>query len=178
MKRFVLPLLLLFFGYVGVALADSDPAWHATYWNNTTLSGTPVLERDEPFLYYRWNRGSPAPGVVNSDEFSARWTRTLAFSEGTWEFTVSVDDGVRVFVDGQMIIDGWRLDEFNTLSNAIYLTEGDHEVVVEYFENSAEAVMLFSWDKILDATVGTGAPQAPAVAGTWTGEYFLSLIHI
>ena len=38
---------------------DSDPTWRATYWNNTTLSGPPALQRDESELNHDWGGGSP-----------------------------------------------------------------------------------------------------------------------
>lgn len=170
MKRWLILLFILMTS--SIAAAAPNQTWHATYWNNTELAGSPVLVRDEPFLFYRWNRGSPAPGIVNRDEFSARWTRTINFSAGTWEFKAAVDDGVRVFIDGELLIDGWRLSSFNTLSNATYLTAGEHEIVVEYFEQGGEAVMQLTWDKLLDAEQPNApAPTSPPV-GAWQGVYF------
>ena len=37
----------------------SDPYWEASYWNNTTLSGTPVLQLQESALDHDWSTGSP-----------------------------------------------------------------------------------------------------------------------
>lgn len=170
MKRWLILLFVLMTS--SVVAAESDHTWNATYWNNVDLAGSPVLVRDEPFLYYRWNRGSPAPGIVNRDEFSARWTRTVNFSAGTWEFKASVDDGVHVFIDGQLLIDGWRLSSFNTLSNALYLTEGEHEIIVEYYEQGGEAVMQLTWDKLFSAEQPNSPPVVSPPVGPWQGLYF------
>jgi hypothetical protein len=50
--------------------------WQASYWNNTTLSGSPVLVRSEANLNHDWGTGSPDPSV-NADRFSARWIRVF-----------------------------------------------------------------------------------------------------
>ena len=64
-----------------VKAADSDPSWRARYWNNKDLAGNPVVERDEGEINYNWGGGSP-DGAVNSDKFSARWTRYLYLEAG------------------------------------------------------------------------------------------------
>lgn len=41
----------------GPSVQHSDPYWQTTYWNNATLSGSPVLERSEFTLDYSWGTG-------------------------------------------------------------------------------------------------------------------------
>ena len=53
------------------------------------------------------------------DHFSVRWTREIAFEEGTYRFYASVDDGMRLWVDGQQVIDAWYNSQLHTVS-------GDH----------------------------------------------------
>ena len=49
------------------------------------------------------------PGLgVNVDNFSARWTGQFPFTGGTYTFSSTTDDGVRVYVDGSLLIDGWH----------------------------------------------------------------------
>jgi hypothetical protein len=104
-------LLALFLSSVAVAQdpvpQHSDPNWQASYWNNMTLSGTAVLQRSEANLDYDWGAGSPAPGIVNNDQFSARWTRYVDFTAGTYRFTATADDGIRVWLDNELIINDW-----------------------------------------------------------------------
>ena len=57
--------------------------WRGEYFNNRDLLGDPVLVRNDPSLDFNWGLGSPAPGVVNADNFSARWTRTLNLPSGS-----------------------------------------------------------------------------------------------
>ncbi|MFB0553778.1 MAG: LamG-like jellyroll fold domain-containing protein [Phycisphaerae bacterium] len=80
----------------------------AEYFNNLNLIGTPVLTRIEPGIDYVWP-GSPGP-LVEEDDFSVRWTGelTVPFTE-TYTFYAYVQGGVRLSVDGQLIIDSWMV---------------------------------------------------------------------
>jgi hypothetical protein len=145
----------------------SDPGWQAAYWNNTALSGPPALQRAEGNLDYDWGTGSPAPGV-NADQFSARWTRYIDVAPGTYRFTVTADDGIRLWVDDGLLIDQWRDQSPTTFSAAKYLGTGHHLVRVEYYEDFGGAVARVSW------TQGTQPPPPlpPPGYGAWRGEYF------
>src|SRR5829696_5877833 len=87
--------------------AQSDPTWRGEYFNNATLSGTPVLTRADPDINFRWGTGSPGAGIPN-DRFSVRWTRYVYFpDDGVYRFTLTSDDGARLFIDDQMAIEAW-----------------------------------------------------------------------
>jgi hypothetical protein len=146
-----------------VRAAETDPYWVASYWNNTSLAGSPVLTRNEPTIDYNWGFGSPAPEVSN-DNFSARWTRYIYTSAGVYRFTATTDDGMRVFVDDQLILNQWRVQAPTTYVVDRQLSEGHHLVRVEYFEAGGEAVARFSWERL-------GSPEPPPVVN-WRGEYF------
>ena len=88
-------------------LLAADSSWQATYWNNKTLTGTAVLQRNENELNHDWGDGSPDL-IVNIDNFSARWTRSINFpTSSAYRFTATMDDGMRVYVDNVLIIDSW-----------------------------------------------------------------------
>jgi len=137
----------------------SDPTWQASYWNNMTLSGSPVLQRSEANLDYDWGTGSPGPGV-NTNHFSARWTRYIDEEPGTYRFTATSDDGIRVWVDSALIINEWYDHPPKTVSVEKSLSAGHHLVKVEFYENTVAAVARVSW-----------AP-AHAPITNWRGEYF------
>ena len=104
----------------GTALAQgpqpqtSDPFWIGQYWNNMTLANNPVLQRNDTTINFDWGLGSPDP-AVNPDQFSARWQRYIETGAGAFKFTATSDDGIRVWVDGDLIIDQWT-DHPPTLS--------------------------------------------------------------
>lgn len=154
--------LALTFGVTSSALAQASNAWEASYWNNISMAGDPVLQRNETEISYDWGDSSPAPGLLPSDRFSARWTRTLNLPAGRYEFTVRADDGVRLWVNNQQIIDRWTVQSANTFRQEIELPGGNIPVRLEYFENTADATVQLDWQRI------TREPQT----GAWRGEYF------
>jgi PA14 domain len=127
------------------------PNWKAEYFNNTSLSGAPVLVRDDRYLNQNWGTGSPAPGVVNEDFFSARWTKTLTGNPGTFYITMTSDDGSRLYVNNQLLIDNWAVQAPTTRAATYNYTGGPVQVRVEYFENTENA----SINVALDRTSGT-----------------------
>lgn len=137
----------------------SDPNWQAAYWNNTTLSGVPNLQRSEANLDHDWGADSP-DSSISPDGFSARWSRYIEEAPGTYRFTTTSDDGIRVWVDDELIIDEWYDHPASTVSADKSLASGHHLVVVEYYENTGFAVAKVSWTLV--STPATG----------WRGEYF------
>jgi hypothetical protein len=139
--------------------APSD-GWHGEYFDNRWLSGSPALERHDAKLDFNWGYGSPATSIP-SDGFSVRWRRTAHFDASAYRFAATADDGIRVFVDGRLVVDGgWYDHPARTFVGEISLAEGDHEVVVEYYENTGLASAKVSW----------GPTAAPS--NVWRGEYF------
>ncbi len=140
----------------------SDPTWQAAYWNNMTLSGTPVLQRSEANINYEWWNGSPAPGTVNADYFSVRWTRYIDVTPGTYIFTVTSDDGIRLWIDNSLIIDQWTEHPPQTFTAETYMGSGHHLIKVEYFEKAGLATAQVGWKLKGDVPV----------VNNWRGEYF------
>jgi glucose/arabinose dehydrogenase len=122
----------------------------AEYFDNGGLSGEPVVTRSDDAIDFDWGEGSPN-FVVPFNLFSARWTRTKSYAAGTYRFSVTGDDGIRVFVDGTQVIDGWFYQAPTTYTADVQLSEGPHTVVVEYFEHTGGAVARFSETKVADA---------------------------
>ncbi len=77
------------------------------YFNNLTLSGTPILTRIEPGIDYIWGGEAPGPGV-DAPLYSVRWTGVLnvPYTE-TYIFDANVFSAVRLWVNDQPIIDNW-----------------------------------------------------------------------
>lgn len=119
--------------------------WRGEYFANATLEGTPVIVRDDRQINFDWADGSPGPGI-GQDRFSVRWTRDYNFAyAGAYTFVASTDDGVRVWVDNQLIIDKWLVRPETTDVATLYLSQGMHRIRVEYYEESGYAVARFHW---------------------------------
>jgi hypothetical protein len=140
--------------------------WRGEYFNNTNLTGSPLMVRDDGdgFLNFNFGDGSPNSScTMPVDNFSARFTRTVNFAPGLHRFSVTTDDGARLYVDGQLVIDRWFDQGATTYTTDLVLTSGNHEVKLEYYERSAGALIQLSWTNLCIANVN---------ADRWRGEYY------
>lgn len=126
---------------------ESYPDWKGEYFDNPELRGAPVLVRNDPAVRFGWGPDSPGPGVP-ADGFSARWSRRLELDEGTYRFDILVDDGARLWIDGELLIDQWRSGEPKTFSAEVSLSEGPHDFRIDYFDNRFDAQIHLSWEQI------------------------------
>ncbi|MCX6021126.1 MAG: PQQ-dependent sugar dehydrogenase, partial [Chloroflexi bacterium] len=114
------------------------------YFNNATLSGAPVLRQCDDYINYNWRLGKPGD-EMSTDNFSARWNGRFGFRAGSYTFVAQADDGVRVWVDGQPLLDAWpALPSIEYKVNRV-MTEGEHEVKVEYYEGTGRAQARVTW---------------------------------
>lgn len=115
-----------------------------TYFPNRDLGGE-GLERRDLSIDFRWMGRPPIAGIP-SEDFSVRWTGYVrAPQSGTYEFATFSDDGVRLWVRGQQIIDNWTVHGGTLDVGAIDLTEGLHPIRMEYFQATGDTVIRLSW---------------------------------
>jgi hypothetical protein len=134
--------------------AGVAPQWDVNYYGGTTPGVAALVRRQEPVrtrpLEHDWGAGSPVPGKVGDDFWSARWTGRFAFDGGTYIFRLRVDDGVRVWLDGQLLIDRWNDGHKDFQSRFYGIGQGYHTVTVEYYERSGLALMSLWWTRETD----------------------------
>lgn len=147
-------------------LSTPEGDWLAQYYDNTTLSGEPALVRYEPQINLD-SSDSPAPGLIGQDRFSVSWTQDLTLDAGRYHFTVTVDDGVRLWVNDQLIIDEWYAQSAATFSAEIDVPGGQIPVRLAYYENTGVAVAYLDWMQL----TAVPSPPVPPV-DTWRGEYY------
>ncbi len=145
----------------------ADPAWRGEYYPNRWLAGTPIMVRDDSAINFNWGAGSPGP-YLPADSFSIRWTRVVPFEGGRYRFTAQSDDGIRLFVDGALVIDQWEDQAGATHTADRDLAAGDHSLRVEYYENTGGALVHVSWARI----DGPAPTPPPTSAEGWRGEYW------
>jgi glucose/arabinose dehydrogenase len=149
-----------------VASGGTGNGLSATYFNNIDFTGTTVL-RVDPTVDFVWGSGSPAT-AIGADTFSARWTGQVQpqFSETYTFYTVS-DDGVRLWVNGQQIINNWTNHAPTENSGTIALAAGQrYDIRMEFFENGggATARLLWSSPSVPKAVVPSARLFAQAAA--------------
>lgn len=146
-------------------LSAQGGSWEGKYWNNRNLSGNPVLVRQDASVNFDWGGGSPANEVF-TDNFSAQWTQTANLPAGTYRFSATTDDGMRVWVDNVMIIDVWFDSQSHTVNADVFLGAGNHTIVVQYYEAGGVAVAKMNY-------VQVGGTTPPPTGGQpWFNEYF------
>ena len=121
--------------------------WRGDYWSNPSLSGEPEVIRNDESINFDWGTGSP-DGAIPADNFSARWTRALDFAPGRYRFILEIDDGARLYVDNELLIDNFVDGPARTLTAERTLSGGLHSVRVEYYERAEQALARFRFERI------------------------------
>ncbi len=126
------------------ATFDQTTPFSGQYFTNQTLSGTPALTRQDNIINFDWGNTPPSPAIPH-DRYSVRWTKTQYFPAGRYIFTTASDDGNRLYIDNNLVIDAWR-DQGLTSTNApVDLTAGNHDIRMEYYQNMGGAIVSLDW---------------------------------
>ncbi len=161
---------------VAAPLPPAPPSWiengtglRGEYANGTNLSSI-VVDRTDPNVNFNWGANSPASGVSN-DLFSVRWTGQIQprYSEG-YTFHLTADDGCRLWVNNQLLIDKWRNDSGTDVAGSVDLMGGQkYDLRIEYYEAYGNASAKLEWNsasqtrEVVPTGVLFASTNAPAV---------------
>ena len=117
----------------------------ATYFADKTLTDS-VTTRSVSALDFDAGDGAPVEELP-ADGFSVRWTGQIeAARSGETTFYTNSDDGVRLWIDGQPVIDAWTNGGWPIEEGTIELEAGRrYDLRVEYYENRGDASMELLW---------------------------------
>ena len=132
--------------------------WRVSYFDNPTLSGAPVATADVEQVSFNWGAAAPV-GQLPADFFGARFERTFQLQPGFYQFLLYADDGVRLWLDNELIVDQWQGATGRQFLVERALTAGSHTFRLDYFEAVGSAALQFFWNY---------SPQLPR----WRVEYF------
>jgi hypothetical protein len=142
------------------------------YYAGRTLS-TLVMTRNDATVNFDWGSGGPGNGVA-SDNFSVRWSGQVSprFG-GATTFHTRSDDGVRLWIDGQLVIDNWTDHAPAENSASVTLTAGQrYDLKLEYYENGGGAVAQLSWSHACESKRVIPAAQLyPAAVAADPAQY-------
>ncbi|MFC7178207.1 glycoside hydrolase family 3 C-terminal domain-containing protein [Kitasatospora paranensis] len=116
------------------------------YHNSTDLSGAVVASRVDPAVDAVWGGRSPAAGV-NATNWSVKWTGTLTPpATGSYQFSLNSDDGSRLIVNGQQVINNWYNQAPTTRTGSINLTAGQPVAIeVDYYQAGGGSNATLGW---------------------------------
>jgi len=140
----------------------------ASYFNGKDFETLRVTRKDAT-VNFDWGTGSPH-ALVNADQFSARWAgQVQPRYYGRYTFYLTADDGCRLWVNNQLVIDKWRDDGGTEVSGAITLDAGQkYDIKMEYYENGGGAKAKLEWAGVLQPreVISTSQLYAGAAAVT------------
>jgi len=121
---------------------QGQKGFNAEYFNNKDLKGQPFATRTEEKLDNEWQEGEVFIGTTKALNFSARYTTEFIATETETTLELIADDGCRLFVDGQQVIDAWKNSAGST-SNYRFVTEvgKTYRLVAEYWQGEGKAGM-------------------------------------
>lgn len=119
----------------------------ATYHNNIDYTGSTVSRVDKT-IDFAWAVGTP-DAAIGADTFSARWTGKIqAIESGTYTFRTTSDDGIRLWVNNQLLVDQFINQSATSHTGTINLTAGQiYDIRIDYFENAGDAVARLEWQR-------------------------------
>lgn len=137
------------------------------YYNTTDFSGGIVGSRLDGPINFDWGSGAPGVSGVNSNQFSVQWNGYIRATEtGNYQFQTVSDDGVRLTVNSQVVIESWTNHAATTDTSAsVFLVAGQvYPVLLEFYENGGLAEIRLRWQTPSGSSF-VPIPQGPAVLG-------------
>jgi beta-glucosidase len=158
------------------------PGLTGEYFDNPRLAGTPRLVRTDTRMQLQWTLNSPGRGIP-FDWYSVRWTgRVTVPGGGVRRIGVEGNDGYRLYLDDQLVIDDWQKRSYGRrLVDVAFAPGSTHQIRLEYFETTGNARLRLIWDAGVadDSQASIAAAAALArrsdvaivVAGLEEGEF-------
>jgi|GEM_PF-656371 len=120
----------------------------AQYWNNVDFAGTPVASQVEPNVNYPYSTGGFGPSGVYPTAYSTRWTGyIIAPVSGNYTFKTLSDDGIRLWINGNLVLNDWSNHVTATDSSGLVnLTAGQiYPINLEYYQGLGGTQAQLEW---------------------------------
>ncbi|RZM07118.1 MAG: hypothetical protein EOO88_52300, partial [Pedobacter sp.] len=145
------------------AKGDRTPGVIATYFNNKELQGEPVATQTEKVINNIWS-GKPGVAGLGAENYSIRYTGIIRPEQtGNYKISVKGDDGFRLFINGENVIEEWH-DQAPKLKFTIMQLEAGKEYPfkLEYYQNGGGAQISMAY--FIEKIAFTDAEKAAAAA--------------
>lgn len=163
-----------------VAAHGQGTGLSAEYFNDSIsgghLQGPPLLSNIAPAINFDF-LNAPLSGLTQTTQFSAKWTGSVQplYSE-KYTFTTYSDDGVRLYVNGALIIDNWTYHAASWNSNVVDLQAGQrYNIEIDYFQGGGAAILQLWWQSASQAKQIIPQSQLYTTSARLTGSsYYVS----
>ena len=124
--------------------APAVNAFTGCYYKSLDLTGTPAVVRTDAQVNFDWFGSPPVPEIASS-QFSARWQGQFTFDAGVYVFTAIASDGMRLYIDGELVISAWQDQPPAGSSVQRTLTAGAHTIAMDYYGRNGTTAAHLSW---------------------------------
>lgn len=154
------------------ALYPAATGLAAEYFEGANLT-VPRFARVDTTVDFAWGTGGPGP-QLGTNSFSVRWTgQVIPRFDETYTFATVSDDGVRLWVNGELLVDNWTNHAATTNTSAIALVAGQrYDIRMEYFQGAGNAVARLLWSSPSEPLAAIPSPQLSPVQRGMFAEYF------
>jgi beta-glucosidase len=161
---------------------NNQQGLQANYFNNLTLSGSPVVTRTDKDINFRWTLYAPDP-KINLDFYSVRWTGFIQSPQtGNFKLGLEGNDGYRLYINNKLVVDNWMKQSYQTITSTVYFEKGKRYAIrIEFYEPVGNAHLKLVWNagvvndrarKIQEAVAAAKqADVAVIAAGIHEGEF-------
>jgi PA14 domain/Concanavalin A-like lectin/glucanases superfamily/Chitobiase/beta-hexosaminidase C-terminal domain/Immunoglobulin I-set domain len=142
-------------GFVDTSAVGHGAGLQGNYWTNA--SGTaftnvnftrqPTLTRTDAVVNFNWSSTGPSPSIGQTN-FAVRWLGSIQPQYGeTYTLTTIADDGVRLWVNGQLLISAWRTNSTTQTNSASIALKAQeiYSIQLDYFQNTGNAIAQLLW---------------------------------
>lgn len=129
--------------------SQTPPPWQANYYEGAPDRGAQLFAQGEfggsVQLNRNWGNSSPVPGVLPNQGWNARWVGQFDFGSGNYIFRARANGGVRVYLDGTLVIDAWSDGPHDSSNTFRGVGGGRHTVTIDYYNRYGNAYIQVFW---------------------------------
>jgi hypothetical protein len=134
--------------YLINAVIGSGAGLYGGYFNGQQQNpgGFPTAIRVDPVINFNWNGAAPITGVAGTN-WAGRWSGQIqAETTGTYTLTTQSDDGVQLYIDGQLVINDYNYHGPTYDSAAVSFRAGEfHSIEILYFQGGGGSLLQLLW---------------------------------
>lgn len=125
---------------------DGQQGFKSEYFKGVALEGKPALTQMEGSLNHNWQEGQQIGGGIVAYNFSARYRTTFtAVKTGDITFEVEGDDGYRLMVNGEKVLDAWSKNRWGAQTYKLQtVKDSTYHIAIEYWQGEGAAKLRFS----------------------------------